>query len=70
MCPTDVEEVTPEEEAEIIAEAEKDSVVLEEEVKGKGDEQGDFEEEDIEKAFEGVDKVEDIPKGKEKKYGI
>ncbi len=64
MCPDT--EITKEEEAEIIKEAEADSEVEVEEV------EKDSVEEVLpqELEFEGVDTVEDIKKGEEKKYGI
>ncbi len=65
MCPIE-QEVSKEEEAEIIKEAEvgseKDST---EEVSVP-----DIVPDEEELEFEGVDRIEDIPKGKEKNYGI
>ncbi len=62
MCPIDLtveeKEVLEDVEEVPLEEKEEDSKVEEEEVS----------EEDLE--FEGVEKVEDIPKGKEKDYGI
>ncbi len=69
MCPTDkeVEEkilgAAPPD-SEVVEDLQKDSVEVEEEVS----EVEEVSEE--EKEFEGVDRLEDIPKGKEKKYGI
>ncbi len=66
MCPIkeEVQEVSKEEEVAIIEEAEKGSP--EEEVS----EEEEVLEEEVETEFSGVDKVEDIPEGKEKDYGI
>ncbi len=72
MCPIsdsseEVENVlTEEEEAEVVSEAkaavsEEADSATEEEVVAVPDE---------DKEFEGVDRIEDIPKGKEKNYGI
>ncbi len=72
MCPitpdTEEEEVvlTEEEEAEVVSEAKAVVSKVEEEV--VSEEEADVPEEKQE--FEGVDRVEDIPKGKEKNYGI
>ncbi len=65
MCPTVEEEVK-----ELSEEAEKDSI---DEVPVEGtvpDEDLEEEATEEEAVFEGVDKVEDIKKGKESEYGI
>ncbi len=76
MCP-DLE-VTPEEEEEILKTAQEEKEVQDEVLEAEGQEKltekavEDIVEvsEEKDQEFEGVDKDEDIPKGKEKDYGI
>ncbi len=68
MCP-DLE-VTKEEEEAILKEAEAEEVSEEVRDLLTPDEVAEANHLDAEAEFEGVDKVEDIPKGKEKNYGI